>query len=194
VIRLVSKRWLLALVALALSGFGSFASVTAQTAPVTLIVWDPFTGSAGDAAQKIYDRFTAAHPEIAIERKVLAGDDLAPSALRTALASGLGPDVLAFAVNPESIRILTTDPVLDPLNELPVTSNWLDRLPDTAERWLRQDGSRDGRPTARLLHSGAGEGLRAARVRQRPRVALFAPVHDGAQQSDRPSLDGLAPL
>ncbi len=151
-IRVLSKRWLLALVAaLALPGLVSFNSVTAQAQPVTLIVWDPFIGPAGAAAQKIYDRFTTAHPEIAIERHVLSGGDLDPNALRTALGSGLGPDVLAFDANPESIRLLTIDPVLDPLNEVPVTYDWLGRLPDTAERWLRHDGRLYGLPVKMTL-------------------------------------------
>ncbi|MDP9363114.1 MAG: extracellular solute-binding protein, partial [Chloroflexota bacterium] len=106
----------------------------------SLIVWDGFVGAEAEAARRVYDAFLAEHPDLAIERRVLEGEAAEPEAVATALASGVGPDVLAYDVGPGFREKLTQEQLLVPLNELPVRYGWTERLDGVARRWASRGG------------------------------------------------------
>lgn len=116
------------------------AGGSAADGGTTLVVWDGFVGARAEAAERVYDAFARSQPEIAIERRVLAGAAAEPAALTTALASGVGPDVLATEADAAFREELADAPLLVALNELPVRYGWTDRLDGTAQRWARRDG------------------------------------------------------
>ena len=71
---------------------------TAQ-APVTLRVWDQFTGPEGATVDAVYATFMEANPDITIEREVFDYEQLLQTA-NIALSSGTGPDVMYYAPGP----------------------------------------------------------------------------------------------
>ena len=72
----------------------------ATQAPVTLLVWDAFSGDPQTAANTLYANFMKAHPNITIqEEPVPLAQALTTD--KTALASGTGPDIIYHDVSPE---------------------------------------------------------------------------------------------
>ncbi len=111
-----------------------------QEEPVRLVVWDRFAGAEAEAAQRVYDTFVAAHPDLVLERRALSVAEAEPAALATRLASGTGPDVIAYDVGTGFRDRLANPNLLLPLNELPVRYGWTTRLDDAAERWAGRAG------------------------------------------------------
>lgn len=127
-----------------LTGCGGATTDSDTSETVTLIVWDEVTGAAGDAAERVYADFSEAFPEIRIERRLIA-DEEEPADLRTALASGTGPDVLGYVVDTEHY-LLFEQGLLAPLNLIPARYGWSQQLDPVARQWLTKDNRLFGLP------------------------------------------------
>ena len=79
---------------------------TSAQETVTLRVWDTFTEASDNAGmEKMIAAFEAANPNIKIERDTMVTDDMRPI-LRTALASGTGPDMMYYDTGPGFAGVL----------------------------------------------------------------------------------------
>ena len=77
----------------ALLGFSAAPLSRAAQEPVTLRVWDQFTGPEGEAVDAVYAAFMAQNPDLTIVREVVTAQQMRQT-VNTALASGTGPDVI----------------------------------------------------------------------------------------------------
>ena len=82
---------------------------------VTLTVWDQFTGPETTAVDKIYHNFMAAHPTIKIRREAMQTDQMRQT-VKTALASGTGPDIIFYDAGPGYAGVLANAGLLRPLD------------------------------------------------------------------------------
>jgi len=105
----------------------STGAATTGDEKVTLLVWDQFTGPAGEVADKIYADFMTAHPNIEIKREVVAYEQLIQTA-KTALASGTGPDLIYYDTGIGYAGVLTKAGLLAPLDDLAKDYGWDKRI------------------------------------------------------------------
>ena len=124
---------LLVMLAIILAGgLGGGAVVTAQDEPVELLVWDQFTDpDQNDAAESIYADFTAQNPNITIRREAVTSDQMRQT-VRTALASGTGPDIIFYDAGPGFAGVLADANLLVPLDDYAAEYGWADRIAATA--------------------------------------------------------------
>ena len=112
---------------------------------VTLRVWDQFTGPEGEAVDAVYDAFTAAHPNVTIEREVVTDQQMRQT-VNTALASGTGPDVIYYAPGPGYAGVLAEAGLIQPLDDLAKEYGWQDRIAAAALEQAEIDGVLYGLP------------------------------------------------
>lgn len=124
--------------------FWSPALAPAQE-PVTLRVWDQFTGPEGEAVEQVYAAFTAAHPDITIEREVVTDQQMRQTA-NVALASGTGPDVVYYAPGPGYAGVLADAGAIIPLDNLAEQYGWNERVAAAALEQAKIDGVLYGLP------------------------------------------------
>ena len=75
---------------------GAAPTVAPAQEPITLRVWDSFTGPEGETVDAILAAFMEANPDITIEREAFDYEQLLQTA-NVALSSGTGPDVMYYA-------------------------------------------------------------------------------------------------
>lgn len=106
--------------------------------PVTLRVWDQFTGDVQSSAiEKIYANFTTQYPHIAIERELMLTEQ-ADEVSRTALGSGVGPDLLYLDVTPA--RTLIREGLLRSLDDYAAQYSWDQTFTADGLNWTTVDG------------------------------------------------------
>ncbi len=149
-----STRWLATAAAVALlcsvgatiGGQTAGAAVRARTSQqVTLTVWDQFTGPETTAVDKLYHNFTAAHPTITIRREAVQTDQMRQT-VKTALASGTGPDIIFYDAGPGYAGVLANAGLLRPLDAYAATYNWNARVIPSAREGVMINGKVYGLP------------------------------------------------
>jgi raffinose/stachyose/melibiose transport system substrate-binding protein len=99
----------------------------AQDEPVTLRVWDTFTGPEGETVDAVYAAYMAQHPNVTIEREVVEFQQMQQT-VNTALSSGTGPDLLYYAPGPAYAGVLAEANLIVPLDEMADEYGWRDRI------------------------------------------------------------------
>ncbi len=112
---------------------------------VTLTVWDQFTGPETTAIGTLYRNFTAAHPTITIRREAVQTDQMRQT-VKTALASGTGPDIIFYDAGPGYAGVLANAGLLRPLDAYASTYNWNARVIPTAREGVLINGKVHGLP------------------------------------------------
>ena len=135
VVRVRGRFFSLLLVATILLGgaLGGVSAVVAQDGePVELLVWDQFTDpDQNDAAEAIYAAFTEQNPNITIRREAVTSDQMRQT-VRTALASGTGPDIIFYDAGPGFAGVLADANLLVPLGDYATEYGWDDRIAASA--------------------------------------------------------------
>ena len=129
--------WLaLAILAMVLGVPGAWA----QEEPITLVVWDQFDEPGADEGMKMMiAAFEEANPGVRIEREVIDFQDM-HVVLRTALASGTGPDIFYYGGGAGFAGPLYEAGLLLPLDEAYETMGW-----DHIYEWTKRDSTFDGK-------------------------------------------------
>ena len=119
---------LLALVAL--PQFGR----AAQDEPVELLVWDQFTDPTESAVvDAIYAAFTEQNPNVTVRREAVATEQMRQT-VRTALASGTGPDIIFYDAGPGYLGVLADAGLISSLEPLAEEYGWNERIAESARR------------------------------------------------------------
>lgn len=120
---------LLSLVASALGARGG----AAQEEPIELLVWDQALDSpeATAALESIYAGFTEVNPNVTIRREAVQNEQMRQT-VRTALASGTGPDVIYYDAGPGWMGVLADAGLITPLGPLAEEYGWNERIDATA--------------------------------------------------------------
>lgn len=113
--------------------------------PVSLRVWDQFTGPEGEAVEQIYALFEERNPGITIEREVITDQQMRQTA-NVALSSGTGPDVVYYAPGPAYAGVLAEAGAIIPLDDLAEEYGWTERVAGAALDQARIDGVLYGLP------------------------------------------------
>lgn len=112
---------------------------------ITLTVWDQFTGPESDVLDAIYEGFTAANPNVTIEREAYSVEQMQQT-VNTALSSGTGPDVIVYDPGPGYAGVLAEAGLLLPLDELAAQYGWRDRIAAASIEGTTLDGQLLGLP------------------------------------------------
>ena len=111
---------------------------TSADEKITLVVWDQFTEEdISPVADEIYANFMAENPNIVIKREMYTIDQIAAT-LRTALASGTGPDVFYGDITPT--RELIKANLVQDLSSYADQYGWNDQFYETGLSWTIEDG------------------------------------------------------
>ena len=103
--------------------------------PVTLVVWDQFDDQPdSEAMDMLIDAFEEAHPNITVDRQAYDFQDL-HVVLRTALASGTGPDVFYYGGGAGFLGPLVDAGLVMPLEDVYEAQGW-----DHIFEWTKRDG------------------------------------------------------
>ena len=114
--------------------------------PIELLVWDQFTDPAeSDAVEAIYAGFTEQNPNVTIRRESFQTDQMRDT-IRTALASGTGPDIIFYDSGPGYAGVLAEAELLRPLDELAAQYGWDKRIAEAARQGASIDGVLYGLP------------------------------------------------
>jgi raffinose/stachyose/melibiose transport system substrate-binding protein len=127
---------------LALGAAPPFA--TAQE-PVTLRVWDSFTGPEGETVDAVLAAFMEANSNITIEREVFDYEQILQTA-NVALSSSTGPDVMYYAPGPGYAGVLADAELIVPLEDLAEEYGWNERIAAAALEQAKVDGVLYGLP------------------------------------------------
>ena len=131
--RYLSISVLVIFAALVLALTPATTAAPAQQDTVTLTIWDQFGGDvASPAVDKIVANFEAENPNITIERELVPTEQ-ADETARTALASGVGPDIAYLDITPA--RDLVTADLILPLDDYAAQYGWTDRFAENALNW-----------------------------------------------------------
>ena len=129
-------------------GATSTAALPAQSSngqPVTLKVWDQFTGDGSKAVDQIYKMFMAKYPNITIKREAIQTDQMRQT-VKTALGSGTGPDVIYYDAGPGYAGVLAQAGLLQPLEKYSTQYNWKQTIAPAALRGTTINGQIYGVP------------------------------------------------
>lgn len=122
------------------------ALARAQDAPVELLVWDQFTTpEESDAADAIYAGFTEANPNVTIRREAMQTEQMRTT-VRTAMASGTGPDIIFYDAGPGYAGVLADAGLLTPLNDMANEYGWNERFAASALQGTTYDDQLVGLP------------------------------------------------
>src|SRR5918997_5864447 len=119
--------------------------IGAAQEPVTLRVWDSFTGPEGETVDAVFANFMEANPNITIEREVFEYEQLLQTA-NVALGSGTGPDVMYYAPGPGYAGVLAEAELIVPLGDLAEENGWNERVAAAALEQAKIDGVLYGLP------------------------------------------------
>ena len=119
---------------------------THNQAQVTLKVWDQFTDPGDAAAANTVDAaFMAAHPSIKIRREAFATDQMRQT-VKTALASGTGPDVIFYDAGPGYAGVLAQAGLIRPLDDVAARHGWTHRILAASRQGATINGKLYGLP------------------------------------------------
>jgi raffinose/stachyose/melibiose transport system substrate-binding protein len=119
---------------------------THNQAQVTLKVWDQFTDPGDAAAANTVDAaFMAAHPTIEIRREAFATDQMRQT-VKTALASGTGPDVIFYDAGPGYAGVLAQAGLIRPLDDVAARHGWTHRILAASRQGATINGKLYGLP------------------------------------------------
>ena len=104
---------------------------------ITLRIWDPFVEQGEEVVLSLYDQFMQDHPNVKIVREVVPLEQ-ARATVKTALASGTGPDLIYHDVTPE--RELYQAGLVIKLNEFADQFGWRDRFYESGLTWTLLNG------------------------------------------------------
>jgi raffinose/stachyose/melibiose transport system substrate-binding protein len=123
------------------------SAVPARAAGVTLTVYDVYTSPPAESAvvDKIYAAFMAAHPGISIHREAFQSDQLRTT-VKTALASGTGPDLITYSPGPGWAGDLASAGLLRPLTSVAAQYGWNKRIVKAALQGASINGTLYGLP------------------------------------------------
>lgn len=131
---------------LALVALPQLARGAAQDEPVELLVWDQFTDPEPSAiVDSIYAAFTEANPNITIRREAIQNEQLRQT-VRTALASGTGPDVIFYDAGPGWMGVLADAGLITSLEPFAEEYGWNERIAESARRGSSYGGELYGMP------------------------------------------------
>ncbi len=109
--------------------------------PVELLFWDSWEESGSSAAfDQLIANFQAANPNVTITREFQNFEDM-KTLLKTALASGTGPDMAAYGVGGGFMGPLVEADVLLPVDQYVDQYGWRDRIYD----WVWEQSTFDGK-------------------------------------------------
>jgi raffinose/stachyose/melibiose transport system substrate-binding protein len=128
--------WLLVIVLALVLGV---SGTQAQQEPVTLVVWDQFyEETTNPGMEELVAAFEEANPNITIERQAYNFQDM-HDVLRTALASGTGPDVFYYGGGAGFLGPLVDAGLVMPLEDAYETQGWNDYIFE----WTKRDSTFD---------------------------------------------------
>jgi raffinose/stachyose/melibiose transport system substrate-binding protein len=144
-----SRPWIVARSALALlfslAAGPLLGDVRAQE-PVELRVWDASTDPVESAnTDEIYAAFTEQNPNVTIVREVFSVEQMRDT-VNTAMASGTGPDVIAYDSGPGYAGVLADAGLLLPLDDYAAQYGWIERISPPAVEATTIDGTFYGMP------------------------------------------------
>jgi raffinose/stachyose/melibiose transport system substrate-binding protein len=114
--------------------------------PVELRVWDASTDPVESAnTDEIYAAFMEKNPNITIVREVFSVDQMRDT-VNTAMASGTGPDVIAYDSGPGYAGVLADAGLLLPLDDYAAQYGWIERIAAPAVEATTIDGMFYGIP------------------------------------------------
>lgn len=129
------------LASVALPGLGR-----AQDDPVELLVWDQFTTPAeSQIVDSIYTSFTEQNPNVTIRREAVQNEQLRQT-VRTALASGTGPDIIFYDAGPGYMGVLADAGLIAPLAPFAEQYGWDERIAEAARQGASYAGELYGLP------------------------------------------------
>jgi raffinose/stachyose/melibiose transport system substrate-binding protein len=112
---------------------------------ITLDVWDQFTESVpSQGFEKIVTAFEKVNPGVTIKRNPVSGDDLRKT-LKTALASGTGPDIFYYEVGGRMMELTRAGLVYD-LTADYKKYGWNKKIPAGVQDFVYSDGKMWGIP------------------------------------------------
>jgi raffinose/stachyose/melibiose transport system substrate-binding protein len=123
---------------------GGAATVRADQ-QITLTVWDQFTSTGSSAVTTLYKGFTKTHPNITIRRQAITTDQLR-KVVKTALASGSGPDIIYYDGGPGYAGVLAQAKLLIPITSYAAKYHWTTRFESTALQGTSLNGTLYGLP------------------------------------------------
>ena len=104
--------------------FGGLASQSTASDKVTILVWDEFTEEAENAwIEKVIIAFEKAYPNVTVKREIMPLETMR-DLIRTAIASGTGPDLFIMDVGPAYGGGLARADLLLPLDEAYQKYGW----------------------------------------------------------------------
>ncbi|MCL4384970.1 MAG: extracellular solute-binding protein [Actinobacteria bacterium] len=103
-------------------------AVTTSAKKITLHIWDTFTEENQSAGMdKMISKFQESNPNIEIVREAQTIDDMRP-VLQTALASGMGPDIMYYDTGPGYAGVLAKAGLLLELDTAYKDNGWNNRI------------------------------------------------------------------
>jgi raffinose/stachyose/melibiose transport system substrate-binding protein len=134
------------LLVLALAGMALGPARGAAQEPVELLVWDQFTSPEESAiVDSIYAGFTEANPNVTVRREAIQNEQLRQT-VRTALASGTGPDVIFYDAGPGYLGVLADAGLIASLEPFAEQYGWNERIAEAARQGAQYDGQLYGLP------------------------------------------------
>jgi len=131
---------------LALVALPQLARAAAQEEPVELLVWDQFTDPTESAtADAIYAGFTEQNPNVTIRREAISTEQMRQT-VRTALASGTGPDIIFYDAGPGYLGVLADADLISSLEPFAEEYGWRDRIALSALRGASYEDELFGLP------------------------------------------------
>lgn len=94
---------------------------------VELLFWDSFDGGRAEAVKKLIKQFEAANPNIKIRRELQDFENM-KTVIKTALASGTGPDIVQYGSGAGFMGPLIDADLLLPLDKYADQYGWRDRI------------------------------------------------------------------
>ncbi len=114
--------------------------------PIELLVWDQFTEPAeSEIVEQIYASFSEQNPNITIRREAIQNEQLRQT-VRTALASGTGPDVIFYDAGPGYLGVLADAGLVTSLEPFAQEYGWTERIAESARLGASYDGQLYGMP------------------------------------------------
>ena len=100
----------------------------AQDEPIELLIWDQFTDPAeSEIVDAIYAGFTEQNPNVTVRREALGTEQMRQT-VRTALASGTGPDIIFYDAGPGYLGVLADAGLISSLEPFAEEYGWRERL------------------------------------------------------------------
>ncbi|HYO30809.1 MAG TPA: extracellular solute-binding protein [Thermomicrobiales bacterium] len=119
----------------------------AQDEPVELLIWDqaPDNPAVSEVIDSVYAGFTEQNPNVTIRRETIQNEQLRQT-VRTALASGTGPDIIFYDAGPGYMGVLADAGLITPLQPFAEEFGWDERIAQSARNGASYEGELYGLP------------------------------------------------